>query len=105
MPDPNVRAVGEMLNLPIGDLIRSVALGIAEAQFQLDKASMRVAGLMSGQPLLRDLDTGRLITADGQPTDKPVVIDSRVYFGYHYDAQGQRVPDRASMMELGFVPT
>jgi hypothetical protein len=105
MPDPNVRAVGELLNLPVGDLIRSVALGIAEAQFQLDKASMTVAELMSGQRLLRDLDTGKLITPDGEPTDLPVVIDSRIYFGYHYDERGRRVADRLSMMELGFVPT
>lgn len=105
MPDPNVRAINEILNLPIGDLIRSVALGIAEAQFQLDKASMTVAELMSGQRLLRDLDTGKLITPDGQPTNTPVVIDSRIYFGYHFDEQGRRVADRLSMMELGFVPT
>ena len=32
-------------------------------------------------------------------------MDSRIYFGYVYDENGNRVPTKMSMMELGFVPT
>lgn len=132
----------ELLNVPMGDMIRSMALAVAQAQWELDKSSMTVTELMSGQRLLRDLDTGKLLDENGKPTGettKPVVIDSRVYFGYTYvkidDGQeptadqkvsieaafgkkyadlsasdkkslkeGMRVPQKLSMIELGFVP-
>jgi hypothetical protein len=139
----------ELLNVPMGDMIRSMALAIAQAQWELDKSSMTVTELMSGQRLLRDLDTGKLLDQYGKPTGEttePTIIDSRVYFGYTYvmfdidggkiagaepteeqkkaikDATGKdvgqlepgdrdnlkkgiRVPQRLSMIELGFVPT
>ena len=87
----------ELLNVPMGDMVRSLALAVADAQWQLDKASMTVAELMSGQRLVRDLDTGELENpnADGSPR----VIDSRVYFGYDYDEDGKRTPQKVSMME------
>jgi hypothetical protein len=139
----------ELLNVPMGDMIRSMALAIAQAQWELDKSSMTMTELMSGQRLLRDLDTGKLLDEQGNPTGKttaPRIIDSRVYFGYAYvqleldtknqlngkdpseeqkaailDATGKtwdklidedrkklkdglRVPQKVSMMELGFVP-
>lgn len=75
----------ELLNVPMGDMIRSMALAIAQAQWELDKSSMTVTELMSGQRLLRDLDTGKLLDANGKPTgetNNPTFIDSRVYFGY-----------------------
>jgi hypothetical protein len=140
----------ELLNVPMGDMIRSMALAIAQAQWELDKSSVTVTELMSGQRLLRDLDTGKLLDKQGKPTgetSEPTIIDSRVYFGYTYvsldvDAQGKidgqepteaqkraikdatgkevtalasndkenlkkgiRVPQKLSMIELGFVPT
>ncbi len=143
----------ELLNVPMGDMIRSMATSIAEAQWDLDKAAMVVTELMSGQRLLRDLETGELIDFEGEvveplkdtdgqvqrdeygepvydPTNGPRTVDSRVYFGYIYqperDAAGDiiydtvteadgvtqkqvprmtRVPNRVSMMELGFTPT
>ena len=141
----------ELLNVPMGDMIRSMALAIAQAQWELDKSSMTVTELMSGQRLLRDLDTGKLLDQYGKPTGettKPIVIDSRVYFGHTYETfdvsadgtkvnkadateeqkkliavimgkdfnnliptdkdtlrKGVRVPQRLSMIELGFVPT
>lgn len=131
----------ELLNVPMGDMIRSMALAVAQAQWELDKSSMTVTELMSGQRLLRDLDTGKLLDANGKPTGEttsPIVIDSRVFFGYTYlqfDGQtptpeqkasieaafgkkfgdltqpekdklkaGMRVPQKLSMIELGFVP-
>jgi len=139
----------ELLNVPMGDMIRSMALAIAQAQWELDKSSMTVTELMSGQRLLRDLDTGKLLDSNGKPTGettKPITIDSRVFFGYTLmqievddsnkiggkeatdeqkaaikamtgkevaglDAQdrkslkaGMRLPQKLSMIELGFVP-
>jgi hypothetical protein len=137
----------ELLNVPMGEMIRSMAMAIADAQWELDKSGMVVAELMSGQRLLRDLDTGELIDFSGDvieplrdsagqvqrdnrgepvysPENGPRSVDSRVYFGYTYeaerDASGEivteikdgesvprmiRVPSRLSMMELGFTPT
>jgi hypothetical protein len=77
----------ELLNVPMGDMIRSMALAIAQAQWELDKSSMTVTELMSGQRLLRDLDSGKLLDKTGKATGEttePTIIDSRVYFGYTY---------------------
>lgn len=150
----------ELLNVPMGEMIRSMAFAIADAQWELDKASMTVAEMMSGQRLLRDIDTGKLLDFEGRPLDvdiradgvpvkkverkdkkpeeietaintspvvTPCVVDSRVYFGYTYEPvreagkivlvdnpndkklpkvpQMVRVPNKVSMMELGFTPT
>ncbi|WP_284284765.1 hypothetical protein [Marinibactrum halimedae] len=117
-------------------MIRSMAMAIADAQWELDKSSTVVTELMSGQRLLRDIDTGELINADGsiawfdpventykkkdiggvvtnvnsEGTINPVVVDSRVFFGYTYETDEdsqvtKRIPQRLSMMELGFTPT
>lgn len=95
----------ELSGAPLADLIHAVALAVADGQFQMDKASLRAAEFMSGAALLRDLDTGQLLTPEGQPSDMPRLVDTRVHFGYGYDDQGKRVANRLSMMELGFVPT
>jgi hypothetical protein len=75
----------ELLNVPMGDMIRQMAFAIADAQVQLDESSLRVAEMMSGQRVIRD--------ADGNPTGTP--IDTTIMFG----------GERLSMMELGFTPT
>lgn len=103
----------ELLNVPMGDMIRSMALAIAEGQWELDKTSMVVTELMSGRRLIRDFDTGEMVDEDGEPTGKPRVMDSRVFFGYDYEwldpadpNEGyRRTPVKVSMMELGFTPT
>ncbi|MCP4665876.1 MAG: LamG domain-containing protein [Deltaproteobacteria bacterium] len=98
----------ELLNVPMGDMIRSMALAIADAQLRLNKNSMMVAEFMSGQRVLRDPQTGQLLNDRRQestdPVEVPVVIDSRVYFGFDI-VGGERVPKKVSMMELGFAPT
>lgn len=99
----NVRS-GQQLGVTMGDLIRSMALAVAESQFELDKSAMMVAELMGGQRLLRDLDTGQLVDTSGEPATQPTVVDSRVYFGYDI-VDGERVPRKLSMLELGFTPT
>lgn len=95
----------QLLNVPMGDMIRQMAFSIADAQMQLDESSIRVAELMSGQYPLRDED-GNLVDATGKPTSTPVYVDSRVFFGEQKDADSSKmVPARVSMMELGFTPT
>jgi hypothetical protein len=79
-------AIGQdLLNVPMGDMIRQMAFAIADAQMQLDESSLRVAEMMSGERIARD-DSG-VSTGD--------VIDTRVSF------DGEQV----SMIELGFTPT
>ena len=97
-------AIGQqLLNVPMGDMIRQMAFAIADAQLELDESSVRVAELMSGQRPLRDAE-GNLVDQDGNPTDVPEYVDTRVYFG-HETVEGVEKPARVSMMELGFTPT
>src|SRR5258708_4317518 len=97
-------AIGQqLLNVPMGDMIRQMAFAIADAQLELDESSVRVAELMSGQRPRRDAE-GNLVNAAGEATETPEYIDSRVYFG-HEMVNGVEQPARVSMMELGFTPT
>lgn len=85
----------ELLNVPMGDMIREMALSIAAAQLELDKSSMLVAEMMSGETLLRDSDGEPILEKD--PTSGlmvPKKVSTTVSFG------GQQT----SMMELGFAP-
>ncbi len=123
----------ELLNVPMGDMIRQMAFAIAEGQYQLDENSINVAEMMGGLTTVYD-EEGK-VTFD----------DSRVFFGYEYmtmkeanafavvddaltgtigsdvlklseilakipdfdkdDGETEiRVPTRMSMLELGFSP-
>lgn len=97
----------ELLNVPMGEMIRSMAMAIADAQWSLDKSSVRVAEMMSGHAVLRDLGTGK---PQLDKNNNLVYDDTRVAFGYVYTAPtgGNAEPKResvmVSMMELGFTP-
>ncbi len=80
----------DLLNVPMGEMISSMALAIADAQFDLDSASIRVAQLMGGRMPVFD--------AEGTQTGSE---DTRVFFGTDDDGKPQKV----SMIELGFSPT
>ena len=88
----------ELLNVPMGEMIRDMALAIAEAQIALDTASLRVAEMMSGKVWA--------LKQDGSPEEASAVNprDTTVAFGYTYQ-DGERVPVKMSMLELGFTPT
>lgn len=123
-------AIGqELLNVPMGDMIRQMAFAIAEAQIKLDESSIQVAEIMGGMQTVYD------------DQDKAAFVDHRVFFGYEYmsgkeaqaylaiddalsggnvgdalthlkkasgavkDTDEVRVPMRMSMLELGFTPT
>ena len=88
-------------SVPIGEMVRSMALAIADAQFELDKASLIMAEFMSGQRPLRDPDSGAFLLDEA---GRPVIGNSLVQFGYTRDHNGDAVPNWLSMMELGFVP-
>lgn len=62
----------ELLNVPMGDMIRQMAFAIADGQTALDAASIDSAEMMGGLTSVYD-ETGR-VTFD----------DSRVFFGYEY---------------------
>lgn len=123
----------QLLNVPMGDMIRQMAFAIAEAQLKLDESSIEVAEMMGGlRTVVRDDGT---VAFD----------DSRVFFGHEYmspeealkmaavddaisgidsdteeairmvelverirssnpEAEEIRVPTRLSMLELGFTP-
>jgi hypothetical protein len=123
----------ELLNVPMGDMIRQMAFAIAEGQMRLDANSIDVAEMMGGLKIIYD-DEG-----------KPTFDDSRIFFGYDLMTIAQaeaymaadvglsggdatamikklreldsvpvnadknkqliRVPTRVSMLELGFSPT
>jgi len=122
----------ELLNVPMGRMIRQMAFAIAEAQFKLDESSIEVAEMMGGLKTVYN-DEGE-VSFD----------DSRVFFGYDYmtlteaeaylsvddalsggelakalkklkdlngikngdpDDTQIKVPLRVSMLELGFAPT
>lgn len=77
-----------LANVPIGALIKNVAMGIAEAQAALDVESIRNAQMMSGYgPHWED--------------DELRMEDYRVAFGRDDDGE----PNLVSMMELGFTPS
>jgi hypothetical protein len=88
-------------SVPIGEMVRAMAMAIADAQFELDKSSMIAAEFMSGRRPLRDGQGQYLLDDKG----RPLVEESLVQFGYTADADGKRVPNMVSMLELGFVPT
>jgi hypothetical protein len=73
----------ELLNVPFPEMVRNMGLAIAEAQYELDMVSMRLAQLMAGYVESYD-DQGNLHTEE-----------RRVSFG----------PGSYSLLELGFTPT
>jgi hypothetical protein len=93
MARQNDIAIGQdLLNVPMGDMIKQMAFAIADAQFELDESSIRVAELMSGNMVVRDADGNILFfnpadatqsTTDPtlQSTWLPRYIDTRVQFG------------------------
>ncbi|MDX1465856.1 MAG: hypothetical protein R3215_09180 [Halomonas sp.] len=62
----------DLLDVPMGDMIRDMAFAIADSQFQLDQSSMRTAEMMGGLQSVID-------SRGNQTFD-----DSRVFFGYEY---------------------
>ncbi len=83
----------ELLNVPMGDMIRQMALAIAEGQYKLDENSINVAEMMGGLTTVYDEE------------GKVSFDDSRVFFGYEYmtlkEARAFAVVDDALTGTLG----
>lgn len=85
-------AIGQdLLNVPFPQMIRSMGLAIAEAQYELDIVSMKIARLMAGfSPEKEDEEAGTGFNSDRT---------NLVQIGPSKD------DDSYSLLELGFTPT
>lgn len=86
-PPPGASTIGrDLTNVPFGELVQKLGLAIAEAQFELDRTSVRIAQLMAG---LTEDENGNLSK------------DDQVLIALSTDANDRKY----SLLELGFVPT
>lgn len=84
-------AIGQdLLNVPFPAMIRSMGLAIAEAQYELDIVSMKIARLMSGFAPENEEEDGAPVSGDRT---------NLVQIGPDKDE------DSYSLIELGFIPT
>lgn len=74
----------ELLNVPFPEMVKNLGLGIAEAQYALDKVSIRIAQMMAGFRL--------------DENDKLVKDDTALI-------KLQENGDSYSLLALGFTPT
>ena len=79
----------ELLNVPMSEMIASMAVAIAEAQLELDETSLESALIMAGKPR-------EITNEDGSTT----TVETTVAFP---DADGTE--RETSLIELGFTPT
>jgi hypothetical protein len=79
-------AIGqELLDVPFAEMVTSLGLAISRAQFELDRTSLQIAQIMSGQPF-------DVPNPDGEGTHEETL---RIQFG----------DQELSMLELGFTPS
>ena len=89
MTAQNATDIGkELLDVPFPDMIKNMGVGIAEAQFELDLVSTRIAQLMSGADY--EVDT---TDDDGKP-----IVKKMKGMKVKFDNQ------ELSLFELGFTP-
>lgn len=81
----------ELENAPFAEIIKTVGIGIAEAQYELDLVSVKIARMMAGYMPDPDAD-------DGSPSSTPTERNSLINIG-DGNTQGY------SLLELGFTPT
>lgn len=82
-------SIGHMLaDVPFGDMIKSMGLAIAEAQYALDEVGIRLAQMMSGEYEVETLD----------PTTGTVTTETKEAY-VTFDGE------KLSLLELGFTPT
>ena len=78
----------ELLDVPMGDMIRQMAFAIAEAQIVLDQNSIDVAEMMGGLTTVTD-DAGNV-----------TFHDSRVYFGTESITKGEAIARHNSTQNI-----
>lgn len=86
------RSIGQdLLDVPFPEMIKSMGLAVAEAQFELDRVGIRLAQMMSGE-----YETEEPAPTDDDPNAVEIVKhESYVTFNNQ----------QLSMLELGFTPT
>lgn len=80
----------ELLSVPFPQMVRNLGVGIAEAQFQLDLVSLKIARMMAGYEVPEEDEEG------GAPAPAG---DERKYLVEFNDGS------QYSLLELGFTPT
>src|SRR5690625_697411 len=79
----NSKSIGrELANVPFPDMIKGLGEGIANAQYELDKASIKIAYLLAGY---EENEKGELI----RDKNLDIILDGKSY----------------NLIELGFTPT
>ncbi|HEX6374521.1 MAG TPA: hypothetical protein VFZ91_02260 [Allosphingosinicella sp.] len=82
----------ELLSVPFPEMVRNLGVGIAEAQFQLDLVSLKIARMMAGYEVPEERD-------DGAPPLPGEDSAERKYLVEFNDGS------KYSLLELGFTPT
>ena len=79
----------ELLNVPFPEMVKSMGMGIAQAQFELDLMGMRLAQMMSGEDYyIEEADEQGVLVEEKQA---PIKVS---FNGQDF-----------SLLELGFTPT
>lgn len=81
----------DLLNAPFPEMVKTLGVGIAEAQYELDLVSMKIARFMAGYEDAEDTEEGTTISAStvSERTNLVALGDGNEY----------------SLLELGFTPT
>ncbi|PTV95459.1 hypothetical protein C8J27_10495 [Rhodobacter aestuarii] len=83
----------EMMNTPFPEMVRLLGIGIAEAQYQLDLVSLKIARMMAGYAPPDETDEEpSLFEEDDSKPDRDLLV--KLGDGHEY-----------SLLELGFTPT
>lgn len=86
-PPPGASTIGrDLTNVPFGELVQKLGLAIAEAQYELDKTSVKIAQLMAG---FTEDENGQMQT------------DGQALIALSTDPNDRKY----SLLELGFTPT
>ncbi len=80
----------ELLNVPFPQMVRNLGVGIAEAQFELDMVSLKIARMMAGYAV--DENDGSMLPGSEDDGERKYLV--KFSDGAEY-----------SLLELGFTPT
>jgi len=87
----------ELMDVPFPQLVKRLALGIAQAQLELDMKSVQIAQLMAGQKLeITDPKDSKKVIRTIEP--------QKIRFGSYKDGTKTK-PAEFSLLELGFTPS
>ncbi len=81
----------DLLNVPFPEMVKTLGIGIAEAQYELDLVSMKIARMMAGYEPDEEPEDGSASLSSGKPPARTILVplgDGKEY----------------SLLELGFTP-